>query len=73
MGSNGRRPWVSPVPFFRRDANVSHQAPHLELQARGEGGNDRLDEASVEHGGAKTLIAEIEAMKPSEKYCDAWG
>jgi hypothetical protein len=63
--SNGRRPWVSPVPFFRRDANVSHRARFPEPQARGEVETDRLDEASVEQDGAKTLIAEIEAVTPS--------
>jgi hypothetical protein len=30
-----------------------------------------LDEAYVEHDSAKKLIAEIEAMKPSEEYYDA--
>jgi hypothetical protein len=30
-----------------------------------------LDEAYVEHDGAKKLIAEIEAMKPSDDYYDA--
>jgi hypothetical protein len=32
---------------------------------------DMLDEAYVEHDGAKKLIAEIEAMKPGEQYYDA--
>ncbi|WP_091740095.1 hemerythrin domain-containing protein [Phenylobacterium immobile] len=32
---------------------------------------DMLDEAYVEHDGAKKLIAEIEAMKPSDQYYDA--
>ena len=32
---------------------------------------DLLDEAYVEHDGAKKLIAEIEAMKPSEQFYDA--
>ena len=30
-----------------------------------------LDEAYVEHDGAKKLIAEIEAMKPGEEFYDA--
>ena len=33
--------------------------------------DDILDEAYVEHDGAKKLIAEIEAMKPSDEYYDA--
>lgn len=32
---------------------------------------DMLDEAYVEHDGAKKLIAEIEAMKPGDDYYDA--
>jgi hypothetical protein len=38
---------------------------------RGEVEDDLLDEAYVEHDGAKKLIAEIEAMRPSEEYYDA--
>jgi CO dehydrogenase/acetyl-CoA synthase beta subunit len=38
---------------------------------RGEVEDDMLDEAFVEHAGAKKLIAEIEAMKPSDEYYDA--
>jgi hypothetical protein len=38
---------------------------------RGEVEDDLLDEAYVEHDGAKKLIAEIEAMTPSEEYYDA--
>ena len=38
---------------------------------RGEVEDDLLDEAYVEHDGAKKLIAEIEAMQPSELYYDA--
>ena len=38
---------------------------------RGEVEDDMLDEALVEHDGAKKLIAEIEAMKPGEEYYDA--
>ena len=33
--------------------------------------DDLLDEATVEHAGAKTLIAEIEAMKPGQPLYDA--
>jgi hypothetical protein len=33
--------------------------------------DDMLDEAYVEHDGAKKLIAEIEAMKPSDEFYDA--
>ncbi|QDO99626.1 hemerythrin domain-containing protein [Ferrovibrio terrae] len=33
--------------------------------------HDLVDEAIVEHNGAKQLIAEIEAMKPSEHLYDA--
>jgi hypothetical protein len=40
-------------------------------EARGEVEDDMLDEAYVEHDGAKKLIAEIEAMKPSDEYYDA--
>jgi hypothetical protein len=32
---------------------------------------DMLDEAYVEHDGAKKLIAEIEAMKPGQEFYDA--
>ena len=33
--------------------------------------NDLLDEATVEHAGAKDLIAQIEAMKPGDPLYDA--
>jgi hypothetical protein len=38
---------------------------------RGDVEDDMLDEAQVEHDGAKKLIAEIEKMKPTEQYYDA--
>jgi hypothetical protein len=38
---------------------------------RGEVEDDLLDEAYVEHDGAKKLIAEIEAMQPSDDFYDA--
>ncbi len=38
---------------------------------RGEVEDDLLDEAYVEHDSAKKLIAEIEAMKPSDEFYDA--
>jgi hypothetical protein len=40
-------------------------------EERGDVEDDMLDEAYVEHDGAKKLIAEIEAMKPSEEFYDA--
>jgi Hemerythrin HHE cation binding domain len=40
-------------------------------EERGEVEDDMLDEAYVEHDGAKHLIAEIEVMKPSEEFYDA--
>jgi hypothetical protein len=40
-------------------------------EERGEVEDDVLDEAFVEHASAKTLIAEIEAMKPGEEFYDA--
>ena len=40
-------------------------------ESRGEVEDDLLDEAYVEHDGAKKLIAEIEAMQPSEQFYDA--
>jgi hypothetical protein len=40
-------------------------------EERGDVEDDMLDEAYVEHQGAKNLIAEIEAMKPSEDLYDA--
>ena len=40
-------------------------------EERGEVEDDMLDEAYVEHDGAKKLIAEIEAMQPSDEYYDA--
>jgi hypothetical protein len=40
-------------------------------EERGEVEDDMLDEAYVEHAGAKKLIAEIEGMKPSEEFYDA--
>lgn len=40
-------------------------------EERGDVEDDMLDEAYVEHAGAKGLIAEIEAMKPSDEYYDA--
>jgi hypothetical protein len=40
-------------------------------ESRGEVEDDMLDEAYVEHDGAKKLIAEIEAMAPGEEYYDA--
>lgn len=38
---------------------------------RGEVEDDLMDEAYVEHDGAKKLIAEIEAMKPGDEFYDA--
>jgi hemerythrin superfamily protein len=38
---------------------------------RGEVQDDRLDEAYVEHDGAKVLIAEIEAAEPDDAFYDA--
>ncbi|HZZ90589.1 MAG TPA: hemerythrin domain-containing protein [Caulobacteraceae bacterium] len=38
---------------------------------RGDVEDDMLDEAYVEHQGAKNLIAEIEAMKPADEFYDA--
>jgi hypothetical protein len=40
-------------------------------EERGQVEDDLLDEAYVEHDGAKKLIAEIEAMQPSDDYYDA--
>jgi hypothetical protein len=40
-------------------------------EERGDVEEDLLDEAHVEHEGAKKLIAEIEAMQPGEEYYDA--
>ena len=40
-------------------------------EERGDIEDDMLDEAYVEHDGAKKLIAEIEAMKPSDDFYDA--
>jgi hypothetical protein len=40
-------------------------------EERGDVEDDMLDEAYVEHDSAKKLIAEIEAMQPSDEYYDA--
>ncbi len=40
-------------------------------EERGDVEDDMLDEAYVEHAGAKNLIAEIETMKPSDDFYDA--
>jgi hypothetical protein len=40
-------------------------------EERGDVEDDMLDEAQVEHDGAKKLIAEIEAMKPGDDLYDA--
>ena len=40
-------------------------------EERGEVEDDLLDEAYVEHDGAKKLIAEIEAMSPDQQFYDA--
>ena len=40
-------------------------------EERGDVDDDMLDEAYVEHDGAKKLIAEIEAMKPADNFYDA--
>ena len=40
-------------------------------EERGDVEEDTLDEAYVEHEGAKKLIAEIEAMEPGEQFYDA--
>jgi hypothetical protein len=40
-------------------------------EERGSVEDDLLDEAYVEHDGAKKLIAEIEAMKPTDDFYDA--
>jgi hypothetical protein len=51
-----------------------HTAAEEEIfysEERGEVEDDMLDEAYVEHGSAKKLIAEIEAMKPGAEFYDA--
>jgi hypothetical protein len=40
-------------------------------EERGDVEEDMLDEAYVEHDGAKKLIAEIEGMQPGEEFYDA--
>ena len=40
-------------------------------EERGDVEDDMLDEAYVEHDGARKLIAEIETMKPGDQYYDA--
>ena len=40
-------------------------------EERGDVEDDMLDEAYVEHDGAKKLIAEIQAMKPADEFYDA--
>jgi hypothetical protein len=40
-------------------------------EERGEVEDDLLDEAYVEHDGAKKLITEIEAMRPGDEFYDA--
>lgn len=40
-------------------------------EERGDVEDDLMDEAYVEHDGAKKLIAEIEMMKPDEEFYDA--
>ncbi|WP_439815452.1 hemerythrin domain-containing protein [Zavarzinia sp. CC-PAN008] len=40
-------------------------------EERGDVEDDMLDEAYVEHDGAKKLIAEIEGMQPDEEFYDA--
>jgi hypothetical protein len=40
-------------------------------EERGDVEEDMLDEAFVEHAGAKKLIAEIEAMQPRDEFYDA--
>jgi hypothetical protein len=40
-------------------------------EERGDVEEDMLDEAYVEHDGAKKLIAEIEAMRPGDEFYDA--
>src|SRR3546814_9437149 len=40
-------------------------------EERGDVEDDMLDEAYVEHDGARKLITEIEAMKPGDQYYDA--
>jgi hypothetical protein len=40
-------------------------------EERGDVEDDMLDEAWVEHDGAKKMIAEIEAMSPGDDYYDA--
>lgn len=40
-------------------------------EERGDVEDDMLDEAYVEHESAKKMIAEIEAMQPSDEYYDA--
>jgi hypothetical protein len=40
-------------------------------EERGEVEDDMLDEAYVEHGSAKKMIAEIESMEPGDEFYDA--
>jgi hemerythrin superfamily protein len=64
------------VELFTKIATALKVHTHIEEELfypreRGEVEDDMLDEAYVEHDGAKKMIAEIEAMEPDEEFYDA--
>jgi hemerythrin superfamily protein len=52
-------------------ATIEEEIFYPALRAQGKEFQDMLDEAEVEHAGAKELIAQIEAMDPEDDLYDA--
>lgn len=52
-------------------AQIEEEIFYPALRTQGKPFHDMLDEAAVEHGGAKQLIAQIEAMAPQDDLYDA--
>lgn len=52
-------------------AQIEEEIFYPALRTQGKSFQDMLDEAQVEHGGAKQLIAQIAAMQPQDDLYDA--
>ncbi|WP_426197331.1 hemerythrin domain-containing protein [Massilia sp. DWR3-1-1] len=74
----GERAWVSKKKLATEvcqaltvHAQIEEEIFYPALRTQGKPFQDLLDEAQVEHAGAKALIAQIEAMAPQDDLYDA--